>query len=224
MPLTLRAQSAQPAPVERAVEQIAEQEEKHEPLLRGLTLSVDVIGIAEKFVADYGGYEGALRVNLKDKYFPTFECGYAFADKTDETTSIHYKTAAPYFRIGMDFNILRNKHQGNRLYAGFRGAFTAYEYDNEAPALTDPVWGGTVSNNIYGVSNSAAWLELVFGLESEITRHFHMGWSVRYKARLTQKSSDYGDPWYVPGFGLNGTTRFGATYNLTFDLPLHRNK
>ncbi len=31
---------------------------------------------------------------------------------------IHYKTGAPYFRIGMDYNALYNKKHGNMILVG----------------------------------------------------------------------------------------------------------
>lgn len=46
------------------------------PLFRGLAVSGDLVGIAQLAFGDYGQYEVALRVNLKDKYFPIIELGY----------------------------------------------------------------------------------------------------------------------------------------------------
>ena len=86
------------------------------PLLRNVAVSADLVGHIQLMVSDYGQYEAALRVNLKDKYFPVVEIGIGKADGTDESTQINYKTTAPYGRIGCDFNLLRNKHDIYRLY------------------------------------------------------------------------------------------------------------
>lgn len=40
------------------------------PLLRNVAVSADLVGPIQLMVSDYGQYEAALRVNLKDKYFP----------------------------------------------------------------------------------------------------------------------------------------------------------
>ena len=99
------------------------------PLLRGFAVSVDLVGPAQMFLGDYGQYEAALRINLRDKYFPVFELGLGKADHDNDVTKISYKTSAPYAKIGIDFNLLKNKHDIYRLYAGARYAFTSFKYD-----------------------------------------------------------------------------------------------
>jgi hypothetical protein len=46
-----------------------------------------------------------------------------------------------------------------------------------------------------------------------------MGWSIRYKFRLSQKNSTYSNMWYIPGYGINKRTCFGGTYSLIYDIP-----
>ena len=50
------------------------------PLLRGVAVSADMIGLAETILGSHGQYEAQLRVNLKDKFFPVVEVGYGTAD------------------------------------------------------------------------------------------------------------------------------------------------
>ena len=54
----------------------------------------------------------------------------------------------------------------------------------------------------------------------EIAKGFKMGWSVRYKVRMNEKVGENSKMWYIPGYGINQSTRFGGTYNLTYDIPL----
>jgi hypothetical protein len=117
-------------------------------------------------VSDYGQYEAALRVNLKDKYFPVVEIGIGKADGTDESTQINYKTTAPYGRIGCDFNLLRNKHDIYRLYGGVRYALTYFKYDLKGPDIQDPIWGGTTPYEVNGVKCNYHWAEFVFGADA----------------------------------------------------------
>lgn len=35
---------------------------------------------------------------------------------------------------------------------------------------------------------------------------------------MTQKTYEYGQPWYIPGYGPNGSNCWGGTVNLTFDF------
>ena len=111
------------------------------PLLNGFAVSFDAAGPVILALSDYGEYEAAVRLNLHNQYFPIVEIGYGKADHDDEVTEIRYKTQAPYFRVGCDLNLLKNKHSANRLYAGLRYAFTSYKVDISRPTFQDPVWG-----------------------------------------------------------------------------------
>ena len=97
------------------------------PFFRGFAVSADLVGLAQMQLGDYGQYEAALRLNLHDQYFPIVELGLGRANhQDDEVTHISYKTSAPYFRVGADVNIAKNKHAKNRIYAGLRYGYTRY--------------------------------------------------------------------------------------------------
>lgn len=188
------------------------------PLFRGMAVSIDAFGLGQMILSDYGQYEASLRINLKDKYFPVFELGYGKANTTDEGTNINFKTSAPYARVGMDWNLMKNKHDIYRLYGGARYGFTSYKFDIKGPDMTDPVWGTTSPYEASGVSCYYHWLEAVFGVDAKIWGPIRMGWSVRYKRRLFRNDGDVGNTWYVPGFGRQGSSRFGGTFNITYEL------
>lgn len=187
-------------------------------LFKGFAVGVDLVGPAQKLLGDYGQYEASLRLNLKDKYFPIVELGYAECDRTDDGTNITYKTNAPYGKIGVDFNVLRNKHDDYRLYVGVRYALTSFKYDLSKPNVTDPVWGSEADYSATGVKCSYQWFEAVIGVDVSIWGPLHLGWSVRYRNRTVSDTGDYGNCWYVPGFGKSKTTNLGGTFNVTFDI------
>ncbi len=188
------------------------------PLFNGVEASVDLVGLGEMMLGDYGQYEGAVRINLRDRYFPIVEIGLGKADANDETTQNHYKTSAPYFRIGCDFNLLKNKHDIYRVYGGARYGFTSYKYDLSNPSVNDPVWGGNVPYGADDVKCNCHWLEAAFGVSAKIWGPVHLGWSVRYRRRLFYDNGNLGNAWYVPGFGKEGGSRIGATFNVIIQL------
>lgn len=189
------------------------------PVFRGFAVSFDLVGAGLLVLSDAGQYEGALRINLHDEWFPIVELGYGKANHMEETTQITYKTSAPYFRVGIDRNLLKDKHGKNRLYAGLRYAYTSYKVDFFRPEFPDPTWLWPVS---YGVKDAPCkyhWLEVVLGLDAKIFGPLHLGWSVRYKRRLSHsEEGDFGNTWYVPGFGKFGDTRLGGTFNVIIDI------
>lgn len=185
---------------------------------RGVAVSADVVGLAQLAFSDYGQYEAALRINLKDRYFPVFELGYGTADSDNPTTNLKYKTSAPYWRVGMDFNIAKNKHDAYRVYAGARYAMTYYKFDVVGNGLKDPVWGDDVDYNVKGMKSYYHWMEAVFGVDAKIAGPLRLGWSVRYRRRITHDDGNIGKTWYVPGYGKQGGSRLGGTFNIIFEI------
>lgn len=188
------------------------------PFLAGVSVSADVCGLGMAVFAPYGQLEAACRVNLQNRYFPVFEAGWGRADHRSDVTDIRFKTGAPYFRIGCDYNLAKDKRSGNRIFAGLRYAFSSYRFDLDGPAVVDPVWGGETPYAFSGLSGKAQWGEIVVGLEARICKFFHLGWSARYRLRFHEKASGVGRAWYIPGYGKNGGHVFGGTFNLVFDI------
>lgn len=196
----------------------AQQPKDSVSLFRGVSVSADMVGLVQIALSDYGQYEAALRVNLRDKYFPIVEVGIGKADAENVGTRLTYKTSAPYFRAGMDFNMMKNKHDAYRIYVGARYAFTYFNYDAFSTGVTDPVWGDAADYRLEGVKCNYHWLEAAVGVDAKIFGPLRLGWSVRYRKRLFHNDGDYGNTWYVPGFGKQGGTRLGGTFNVIFEL------
>ena len=189
------------------------------PLMRGFQLSIDLVGAAQLMFSDYGQYEAALRLNLHDQWFPIFELGYGKANHGEDIiTGLAYKTQSPYFRVGVDFNLLKKKHQENRLFAGFRYAYTSYKVDIYRQDFFDPVWMWLTRFDVHDVQCYQHWLEAVIGLDAQVVGPLHLGWSVRYRQRLSHSEGELGNSWYVPGFGTQESSNIGATFNVIIDI------
>ncbi len=199
-----------------AIEDLAN---KKAPVFSGVSVSADIVGVIMNAMnADYSQMEVAARLKFKEKYFPVFELGYGESDKEGSETGNTFKTSAPYFRIGMDYNFTKKWYTGNRLYLGVRYAFTSFKYDISSPGFADPVWEQDVPFVFNGLSANSHWGEIVFGLETRIWGIFHLGWNARYKMRMSHKEATIGRPWYVPGFGKYGNSCIGGTFNIIFDI------
>jgi hypothetical protein len=184
----------------------------------GVSISFDAAGAVMALATAYGQWEGACQVNFLNTYFPILEVGCGVSNHTNETTDIHFKTAAPYFRLGCDYNFIKDKTSDNRIYGGLRFAYSPFTFDVDGPPVIDPVWGSETPFTFSNVSSHAEWLELVFGIETQIVRFFHLGWTFRYKFLLNEKKTIPGKAWYIPGYGKNGKNVMGGTFNLIFNL------
>lgn len=186
-----------PAAEAQKKKQEAQKDTIQVPLLNGISINAEVMGLGQKVLKDHGQYEVGVRVNLKDRYFPAFEIGYAEGNDKDnenvdenENPNRYCKVKAPYFRVGMDYNILRNKHDKYRMFVGGRYGFSSFNYEL-AEAETQK---GTYH-----------WLEALIGIDVTVWKMVHLGWDVRWQKQLSHKDGEAGKPWFVPGYGYQKT-------------------
>ena len=151
-------------------------------------------------------YEVAVNVRLANRFYPTFELGYA-GGQTQRGDSIFYNAHGGFFRAGADINPLkRNPGSPHALLVGIRVG-TGFQ-----PRKVD------------------CWGEIVAGCQVEICKGewrtakgkrsmaFYMGWQGRFKILFTREAENLTaaemGPIYIPGFGHRGNTGFGASYHL----------
>lgn len=235
MSFPLRAQNGNTPPGNKApqTEKKDKKDKIYYPLYNGMSVGLDLWGIGSQiFGSDFLSTEIAVDVNLKNRFFPIAEIGYGSTD-TWSDKGINYKSNAPYFRIGMDYNALFNKQHGHMLLVGLRYGVSSFKYDVEALAIDDPIYGGVVGNpnledgiwggslpyNHRGMKGSMQWAELCVGIRAHVWKEIYMGWALRFKFRMSSSADEYGDPWYVPGFGKYGSNTLGVTYTITYKLP-----
>ncbi len=205
-------------PVAEKLKQVLSADSTKHAFIRGFALYVELTGVGAKmFSGSNVYYEAGLRINLKQTYFPTVELGYADSNCENDVSLVSYRAKAPYFRVGMDYNFLKNKESNNRLFGGLRVGYTTFDYTIADPDFTDPVWNKPVEY-LHTFNSNALWTEFIFGLEAEVWKAFHLGWTVRYKVRLSQTTNETGEPYYIPGFGTNDGTRLGATFYMALDI------
>ena len=193
------------------------------PTFAGLSLSADFAGAFLAATRGVGNYEAALRLNLKNTYFPVVELGWGVCDQISDATQLHYKVHAPYGRIGVDYNVKKDKQSLNRVFVGLRYGYSNYVYALYSGGLVDMRWKTTVPFQYLDQSGSAHWGEAVFGLQTSLWKFVHLGWSVRYRLRIAEQQAAAGRAWYVPGLGRNiGGSNFAGTFQLVFDLTRYK--
>lgn len=188
------------------------------PFFAGFAVSADIVGLVMKAAGStFSQIEIAGRINLKEKVFPIVELGIGTGDREGNSKDNVFHTSAPYFRVGFDVNA-NKKRTSNRLMVGFRVGYSSSTYDFTGPSMTDPVWGVTLPVEMTDVNVSAVWGEMCLGFETKIWSFLRLGWNGRYKFRFSQKTYEYGQPWYIPGYGPNGANCWGGTVNVIFDF------
>lgn len=188
----------------------------------GIYLSADAFGyLYPIFVKDrFYSSELSATLNINNRFMPVVEVGFGHADMVSQLYSIGYRTRAPYYRVGMDYNVQYKKGGPGYIYLGARVGYTAFHYSVDAPPLVDPVWGDEAPVQFTDVPCSVVWGEVVGGVRAEIARNFCMGWSLRYKLPFHRAGIVNGGPWYVPGYGARSKGVLGATYTMSYYFKL----
>lgn len=161
-------------------------------------------------------YEVAVNVRLAQRFYPTFELGYAGGKTANDT--IDYLGHGGFFRVGCDLNPLK-RHPGtpHALLVGVRLG-TAVQDVREDIRLQDRM------GQLSGI-RADCWGEIVAGCQVEICKGekrkakgesaFYMGWMGRFKALFTRKSAVDNYPViYIPGYGKYDTIGWGVNYYL----------
>ena len=178
---------------------IARKERKE--IYQGTTVKLDILspllvsGLSHWTIQHY---ELAVNVRLANRFYPTFELGYA-GGQTQQGDSIFYNAHGGFFRAGADINPLkRNPGSPHALLIGLRlgAAFQPRKAD--------------------------CWGEIVAGCQVEICKvkntAFYMGWMGRFKILFTREAENLTaaemGPIYIPGFGHRSNLGWGASYHL----------
>ena len=189
------------------------------PLYQGVQLGFDLASPAGLLISDSWGAGIKADVNLKNKYFPTFEVGFANFDKTSDT-GIHFKSSGQYFKIGVNKALSYHGDKAEDLFfAGAHYGFSAFSYDLDHLVYNQNYWG----NNVTSLQNEKAvtgWIELVAGVRVKVLGPISLGWTAQYKSTLHVSNGNNSAPAYIPGFGLNLKPNVTMAFHLYYRLPL----
>ena len=184
---------------------------RNDSIYNGTTVKLDiaspiVVPAANKWKIQQ--YEVAVNVRLAQRFYPTFELGYAGGTKT-RGDSISYSGQGGFFRVGCDINPLRKHPESpHALLIGVRLGTAVQGFEN-GPGLKH----GTAAD---------CWGEIVGGCQVEIAQvketSFYMGWMGRFKCLFTRQLEGYPaaemKAIYIPGFGKRDNIGWGISYHL----------
>lgn len=206
-----------------AQEENAAEHHKIDTVYCGWSAHVDIASPFMGLIVDRSirTLEAAIDVNLFNKIFPIAEIGYGQINSISKGGS-HFQTAAPYWRIGLNYNIMRRfdnddkpRPMHNYPFVGLRYGMSVLNYKLTDIPVSDPYWGGTQSVDYTGKNIYAGWLELLAGVRVDVAKGFTMGWAIRMKM-LSHASIQKELLWYVPGCGRTDGLSFSFTYTLGF--------
>ena len=173
-----------------------------QPLFHAAAVGVDVWDpVMRLFGQHYGLIEFSGELNLHNRYIPVVEVGLGQANYTPDDGNYTYKVPiTPYFRIGCNYNFLYNSNPDYMVSAG--------------------LWGQEAVFNLPGQTSNVTYMQVLFGLRVKVFGPISMGWSIRYKTILHQSAAEFGEPWYIPGYGSRGAIT--GSFTVSYTLPIKK--
>lgn len=174
------------------------------------------------FGQHYGLIEFSGEVNLHNRYIPVVEIGLGAASYTPEDNNYSYRVpVTPYFRVGMNYNFLYNSNPDYMVMAGLRYGWSHFNYEVNNVTLTDGYWNETATFNLPRQASNVSYLQVLFGIRVKLFGPISAGWSFRYQTILHKSKAEYGEPWYIPGYGSKKSSVTGS-FTFTYTIPFKK--
>ena len=196
----------------------------------GIQIAADILGLLDP---KYQGRESTQHEFNASVDFSSFllEGDYGWGsikwkgyDKTTGNGS-SYTSNGQYFRIGLNYNLLRDMAGKDLAFLGFRYARSYFEdrlvskvsYDSRGPIKNVNFLIDSEQDDV-----TARWLEAVAGLKVKVWKMLYVGGTIRYKFGLRFDRAGYHIPYEVLGWGLNGSRGFGLNLYVSLYIPFTR--
>jgi hypothetical protein len=197
--------------------------------VRGFSLHADIASPFMGIIINKNTktFEIQADINLYDKIFPIVEAGCGSIG-TGSASGSFYRTAAPFFRLGLNYNLLKNVTKDGEPkiiksypFAGVRYGMSVLSYQIDNVQIKSSYWNESETLNFNASNVYAGWLEIVGGVRVDIKGGFTMGWSVRMKTAF-HASKNKTQLWFVPGYGLTANSVFSFNYTLGYTFKLKK--
>jgi len=188
------------------------------PLYQGVQVGIDIYSPMKFFISDTYGASVKADVNLKNKYLPTIEVGFAQYDKTSDAGN-HCTSSGQYFKLGVNKILSQNGPKAeNIFFAGAHYGFSAFSYSLDNLTFNQNYWGNYEASFL-NEKSVVGWIELVVGVRVQVMGPISLGWSGQYKSALHVSNGANSIPAYIPGYGQNVKPNAAMAFHLYYKLP-----
>ncbi|MDJ1504097.1 DUF6048 family protein [Xanthocytophaga agilis] len=189
-------------------------------LSNGLRIGFDLGRIANFYMKDQKNFslEGSADIGYQ-RWLGVAELGYANI-KSSKDQVYDYNSNGVYGRVGVERNLL--KGGDDVVFWGLRYGISQMTYSYGYYNVIDTIWGGS-SGSIPKTSATQHWGELVGGIKGLVWKNFYLGFTLRFRFKISGSyNADLG-PIIVPGYGAaDKSTAFGANYYVSYRIPFKK--
>ncbi len=215
---------------------VAGEKEDHKKLFYGISVDFD---LAEPFLSmlssDKFGLNASIQADILHTIYPILEVGYStykgaadYAYLTDvivQPDNYKYNVNGTYYKIGVDFNLLKKdytKKVSPSGYVGIRYGISPFNYEIANLVVEDSYWDQSYQFNAKGTT-IGQWAEFVAGVRTPIYKNLCLGVDVRFKQFLYVQTKETENKVihqsYVPGFGDKNDGKWGFRYTISYFFP-----
>lgn len=195
----------------------------------GIRFGADISKLVRTAIDDdYKGFEINGDYRITKNWYLAAELGNEEKTTTNDFLSVTAKGS--YLKVGADYNLYSNwLGMENMIYSGFRlgtstfsqtrNSFTVYAQDQ----FFTPQFTSTEALEVNGLS--ALWIELQFGIKTEILNNLFLGLNLQLKGNITQDQPNNFENLYIPGFNKtfdSGRVGVGYGYTISYLIPIFK--
>lgn len=178
--------------------------------------------VARAFGQKYGLASIWGEVSIHNWFKPMVEFGFGNADYIPKQENYHYKSGiAPYFKFGLNYNFLYNSDPRYQVYLGLRYGISSFSYEVTDVTVNQGYWQENETFDIPKQNATVGYFEFLVGLRVMLGANICAGWELKVHSKANHSKCEYGDPWYIPGYGTSGSL-FTGSLSISYRLPLHR--
>ncbi len=192
----------------------------------GVRAGIDINKIVKSATDDdYKGLSISGDIRLKESFYVYSEIGNV--EKQISSDYLNSSVKGTYLKFGVNFKMNNDIRTQNIVYSGFNFGFSNFDQNINRYTIyntNSTYWGESTINEPKNLSNlNALWVELVFGLKTEILNNLFLGFELQLKSIIKQKNIQNISNLYIPGFNRTyDSSGLGAgfSYTVSYLIPI----
>ena len=192
----------------------------------GVRAGIDINKIVKSATDDdYKGLSISGDIRLKESFYVYSEIGNE--EKQINSDYLNSSVKGTYLKFGVNFKMNNDIRTQNIVYSGFNFGYSNFDQNINRYTIyntNSTYWGESTINEPKNLSNlNALWVELVFGLKTEILNNLFLGFELQLKSIIKQKNIQNISNLYIPGFNRTyDSSGLGAgfSYMVSYLIPI----
>ncbi len=192
----------------------------------GVRAGIDINKIVKSATDDdYKGLSISGDIRLKESFYVYSEIGNE--EKQISSDYLNSSVKGTYLKFGVNFKMNNDIRTQNIVYSGFNFGYSNFDQNINRYTIyntNSTYWGESTINEPKNLSNlNALWVELLFGLKTEILNNLFLGFELQLKNIIKQKNIQNISNLYIPGFNRTyDSSGLGAgfSYTVSYLIPI----